>query len=133
MKSLNVLVFLLFAQTSFAKVIEVTVPDEGVSYDKVSVNFDGSVTVMNPKVYAAGEYLPFVNATYGYTHTSSIACALFGFSGKDTSLTERPAGEFETSAARLGYTAENGIFLSEVIFPLNGNTVVNSITCKKLQ
>jgi hypothetical protein len=126
------LVMVFLSSVVHAKVIEITVPDDTFTYDNISINFDGSVSIDNPKVYANGEYLPFINSTYGYTRTASIACVLFGFSGSGASLTDRQASDEDGDlVAHLGYTKEKGIFLAGIYETSSKQDVVIHLSCKQ--
>lgn len=56
-----------------AKDIIVTVPDEGVTFDKIDVNFDGSKTITGPKVFVNGSYTPLADTR----NSATGLCSLF--------------------------------------------------------
>jgi hypothetical protein len=133
MKFIFLTLFCVVSSLANAKTIEITIPDDTFTYDKISVNFDHSIAIDNPKVFANGEYLPFINSTYQYAHTANIACMLFGFSAADSSLVDRgPIKEDGEMVAHLGYTKARGVFLAGVYKISSSFEIVTQLNCQPL-
>lgn len=140
MKAFCLLVFCFFSQVSIAKVIEISVPDEGVTYEKIDVNFDDSLTIVGPKVFSNGEYLPIFHGSYIFDEGGSAAyntvrlsvasCALFGYYGTSNHSIRLSTAD-ETRAAYLRYNSKmKKTFLQKVV-TLEIQYIVDSIQCSK--
>jgi hypothetical protein len=105
MKLIVCLLISVFASAAFAKDVTITVPDSGVSYDGLSENFDGSVAIIGPKVFANGQWLPILDAVFGKVQAAQMACLAFGFSADGAAGTPRPQGDAESHFAMLGVSA----------------------------
>lgn len=131
MKNLfTICLFLLTPFLSQAKDVVVTIPDDIVSYDEITVNFDQSVTIINPKVFAAGEYINIAPVKYGSISASSITCRLFGFSEADSKSTNLQNGTLTEHIAHLGFEEKKGVFLEKIYQYSNLYTCIETVTCR---
>lgn len=118
--------------SSYAKEVILTVPDKVVSYESINENFDGSISIKKPTLWADGEYLPVADGVYGYNNSDLYTCILFGYSNKYASSTTRPAAASE-KVAQLGYTKEKWIFLADIwtTEDVKDLKILDQVTCSK--
>ncbi len=119
--------FALFFLSSFVvqgKTITVDIPDEIVSYEKIMLNFDGSISVLEPRVLVAGEYLPIVEYPYNNKSTAKHACMLFNLPSEQTSSRNAINGP-STPAAHIGHDGAKVILLSV----MNAGVIIIDLNC----
>ncbi len=121
MKSVLVIVAFLFSASALAANVCVDVP-EGVKADSITTNFDGSVSFVNPTVYADAEYLRIVApATNNYPAVGFCTVLNRKYLGSNYTTLE--------SAESLANITEDGSYLGSV----NGDTryfAYTRIVCK---